>query len=176
MRVDGSEAMKRGAFIGIDGTDGSGKKTQAEKLLLRMRVQGFPVRSFAFPRYETPTGRKVKEYLSGALGPADKVDARTASRLYADDRKAAAPEIEETLASGTNVIADRYVAANMGHQGGKIEDPAARTAFFRWEEDLEYGTNGIPRPDLNVILHVPAETAVALIDARGNAKDGHEND
>jgi dTMP kinase len=141
-----------------------------------MQVEGYPVRSFAFPRYETPTGKIVKQYLTGAFGPPGSLDAYKASVYYADDRKAAAPEIEGCLAAGTNVVADRYVAANMGHQGGKIADPEAKAAYFRWLDDLEYGKNGIPRPDLNVLLHVPAETAMALIDSRGNVKDGHEND
>lgn len=168
--------MKRGTFLVIDGTDGSGKKTQTEKLILRMKVEGYPVATFAFPRYETPTGREVKRYLNGEFGPAVAMDPYRASEYYADDRKAAAAEIEGLLAKGVIVVADRYVAANMGHQGGKISDPAERTAFFAWLDALEYSKNGIPRPDMNIILHVPASVSISLIDSRGNAKDGHESD
>lgn len=167
--------MPNGKFFVIDGTDGSGKATQTKLLIERMRAEGFPVQPFAFPRYDTPTGQRVKRYLAGEFGPPASLDPYQASPFYADDRKAAAPEIEACVAAGTNVVADRYVAANMGHQGSKIADPTERAAYFRWNEDLEYGTNRIPRPDLNLILHVPADVAVALIDARGNVKDGHEN-
>lgn len=165
----------RGRFFVIDGADGSGKATQAELLIARMRDDGFLIQGFAFPRYDTPTGKRVKQYLNGEFGPPLSLDAYEASMFYADDRKAAASEIENCLASGINVLADRYVAANMGHQGGKIDDPEDRLAFFRWAEDLEYGQNGIPRPDLNIILHMPAETSISLIDRRGNDKDGHES-
>ena len=168
--------MTKGKFLVIDGTDGSGKATQTKLLIERMKAEGLPVQTFAFPRYETPTGRKVKQYLMGEFGPPASLDPYQASPFYADDRKAAAPEIEAALAAGDNVVADRYVAANMGHQGSKIAGQEARTAYFRWNDELEFGRNGIPRPDLNVILHVPAETAVSLIDRRGNAKDGHESD
>lgn len=168
--------MAQGKFLVIDGTDGSGKATQTKLLIERMRAEGLPVRTFAFPRYETPTGQKVKRYLAGEFGPPAALDPYQASPFYADDRKAAAPEIEAALAAGDHVVADRYVAANMGHQGSKIADPDARTAYFRWNDELEYGRNGIPRPDLNVILHVPAETAMELIERRGNVKDGHESD
>lgn len=165
----------RGRFFVIDGTDGSGKATQAKLLIARMRDDGFLIQGFAFPRYDTPTGKRVKQYLNGEFGPPLSLDAYEASMFYADDRKAAASEIEDCLTRGINVLADRYVAANMGHQGGKIDDPNERLDFFRWEEELEYGQNGIPRPDINIILHVPAKTAMTLIDRRGNVKDGHES-
>ena len=167
---------KPGKFFVIDGTDGSGKATQTKLLVERLRAAGYNVRTISFPRYDTPTGTVVRAYLMGEFGPADKVDARQASEFYATDRAAAAPEIAAWLAAGDIVVADRYVAANMGHQGGKIADPAERMEFFRWEEGLEYGLNRLPRPDLNVILHVPAEISMALVEQRGNVKDGHETD
>lgn len=167
---------KTGKFFVIDGTDGSGKATQTKLLVERLRAAGYSVRTISFPRYDTPTGKAVKAYLMGEYGPADKLDPRRASEFYAADRAAAAPEIAAWLAAGDVVVADRYVAANMGHQGGKIADPAERMEFFRWEEALEYGLNRIPRPDLNIILHVPAEISAALVEKRGNVKDGHESD
>ena len=78
------------------------------------------------------------------------------------------------LEAGKNLVADRYVSANMGHQGSKIDDPRKRMEFFRWNDELEYGLFGIPRPDLTVILHVPAEVSMELIKKRGNKTDGHE--
>ncbi|MFA6604257.1 MAG: thymidylate kinase [Patescibacteria group bacterium] len=167
---------KQGKFFVIDGTDGSGKATQTKLLVERLRASGRSVRTISFPRYDTPTGKVVKAYLMNEFGPADKVDARQASKYYADDRKAAAPEIAAWLAAGDIVVADRYVTANMGHQGGKIADPAERMEYLRWNDELEYGQNQLPRPDLNVILHVPAKISQALVEKRGNVKDGHEAD
>ncbi len=164
---------KKGTFLVIDGTDGSGKATQTAKLIERLRREGHAVETITFPRYDTPTGMKIKEYLAGTYGDPTKVDAKSASMLYADDRRAAAPEIQKWLTAGRVVVADRYVASNMGHQGGKISDPEKRVAFFRWNEYLEYGMNRLPRPDLNVILHLPAEIGQARARARG-ALDGHE--
>lgn len=166
----------RGKLIVIDGGDGSGKTEQTDRLVARMTREGLPVKTVAFPRYETPTGAEVKAYLNGKYGPAAQVPARQASILYAVDRWAAFHDgVFAPLEDGTHVICNRYVASNMGHQGSKFADPAERTAFFRWNDELEHAIFCIPRPDLNVILHVPAETSIRLIDGRGNAKDGHEN-
>jgi len=63
----------------------------------------------------------------------------------------------------------------MGHQGSKFSDSAERTAFFKWNDHFEHEFLGIPRPNINVILHVPAEVSMLLIAKRGNAMDGHEN-
>ncbi len=166
--------MAKGKFFVIDGTDGSGKATQTELLINRMRAEGFPVETISFPRYETPTGKLVKKYLDGGFGTLEQVGPQQASRLYADDRLAASPEIRAWLEAGKNVVANRYVTSNMGHQGAKIADSAARKAFFEWNDRLEYDENRLPRPDLNVILHVPAEMGQKLVGQRGTTNDIHE--
>src|SRR5512135_3411608 len=161
--------MKRGKLIVIDGGDGSGKTKQTEKLVERMRGDGFPVETVSYPRYHTKSGAVVKAYLEGAFGPAMEIPAEQASMLYAVDRWASYREGDlGPLDEGTHIVANRYVASNMGHQGSKIADADKRTAFFKWNDELEHGFFGIPRPDVNVILHVPADIAVTLIDGRGN--------
>ena len=106
-----------------------------------------------------------------------------ASILYAVDRFVAAFKIRKWLDDNKIVIANRYVASNMGHQGGKIKDPEARKKFFAWNDDLEYNIFRIPRPDLNIILHVPAGIAQTLVDKKGHReylagakRDIHEDD
>lgn len=166
----------RGKLIVIDGSDGTGKTRQTDSLVARMTREGLPVKTVAFPRYETPTGAEVKAYLNGKYGPAAQVPAKQASILYAVDRWAALHDgVFAPLESGVHMVANRYAASNMGHQGSKFSDPAERAAFFRWNDELEHVIYGIPRPDVNVVLHVPADISISLIDSRGNVKDGHEN-
>jgi len=168
--------MSRGKLIVLDGGDGSGKTVQTDLLIARFRKEGLPAQTVSFPRYETPTGAIVKSYLNGAFGPPLEIGARAASVLYATDRWAAFREgVFAPMKEGVSIVANRYTASNMAHQGSKIVDTAERTAFFRWNDELEHRDFGIPRPDLNVILHVPAEVSISLIDGRGNEKDGHEN-
>ena len=65
----------------------------------------------------------------------------------------------------------------------KIANKKQRYNFFRWVEDLEYRILGIPKPDINFFLHMPAEVAYKLIAnkgrrkyLRGKKRDIHEGD
>ena len=83
----------RGKLIVLEGTDGSGKATQAKLLLRRLEAGGVPCREIDFPRYGTPFAEPVSRYLQGALGgkPGD-VNAYAASTMFAVDRYASYKE------------------------------------------------------------------------------------
>lgn len=158
--------MTQGAFIVIDGIDGSGKKTQLDLLKQRLEREKYQVTTADFPQYGQKSAGLVEEYLNGAYGTAAEIGPYAASILYAVDRFAASKKIRQQLAEGYNVISNRYVTANMGHQGSHITDSAERKKFFAWNNELEFGTFKIPQPDLNIILHVPAKIAQMLVDQK----------
>ncbi len=158
--------MKKGNFIVIDGTDGSGKATQTKLLVERMRRENLLVETISFPQYGKKSAGPLEEYLSGAYGEADDVGPYAASVLYAVDRFDAAGKIKKWLESGINVIADRYVGSNMGHQGSKIEDAAERQKYFEWNEHFEHEIMGSPKPNLNIVLHIPYQVSLELMSAR----------
>ena len=56
---------KIGKLIVIEGTDSSGKETQAKKLQQTLKDAGIKSEYISFPRYETPTGRIVGECYLG---------------------------------------------------------------------------------------------------------------
>jgi dTMP kinase len=172
-----------GKFIVIEGTDGSGKGEQTIRLVKRIKDSGKTVTPFDFPRYTEPSSWFVSEFLNGRFGTITEVGPRTASLFYALDRYAAAPAIRAALAESDVVISNRYVASNLGHQGSKHDDREERKKYFEWNYDLEYNINKIPKPDLNIILHIPAEIAQALVDKKlerqylgGKKRDLHEAD
>ncbi len=162
--------VRRGKLIVIDGTDGSGKATQTKLLINRMKFEHGPVETIAFPQYGKKSAGPVEEYLSGAYGSAKTVGPYRASLLYAVDRFDASFQIRDWLESGKHVVADRYVSANMGHQGSHIEDPAERGKFFTWDREIEHELLQTPKPDINIILHVPAAIAMELTKQRGGWK------
>jgi dTMP kinase len=164
-------------FFVIEGTDGSGKGTQSKLLVERIREQGLAVTPFAFPQYEKPTGQIIKAYLSGVYGGTAALAPETAAVLFAMDQAAAKPEIEACLARGEVVIADRFVTSNIGHQGARIpiEDVARHEQFVEMVLAMSYQALQFPRPDLTIILHVPTEISLQLIEARGREKDEHES-
>src|SRR3989344_4731037 len=157
-----------GKFIVIEGTDGSGKATQTGLLVERLKAAGRKVAMVDFPRYGNPSSHFIEKYLNGGYGDMSEIGPEKASLFYALDRFDASPDIKSWLADGAVGVANRYVASNMGHQGSKIKDAEARSDFFKWIHDLEYGILGIPRPDINILLHVPAETAYELVGQKGD--------
>ncbi len=173
----------RGKFIVIDGTDGSGKATQTKLLIKRLQKAGFRVRVEDFPQYGHKSAGPVEEYLTGVYGTADELGAYIPSMFYAVDRFAASKRIKQHLEHGDVVVSNRYVTANMAHQGGKIKDPKQREKYFRWLTDLEYNFFQIPKPDLQLILHLPSKVSAKLIKQRGpqhylgtKKRDIHEKD
>lgn len=177
-----NQEQKKGKFIVIDGTDGSGKTTQLSLLVERLKNLGHSVEIADFPQYNTKSAGLVEEYLSGKYGNADEVGPYRASIFYACDRYDASFKIRKWLDEGKIVISNRYVTANMGHQGGKIDGEKERKEYFDWLYKLEYEIFSIPRPDLNIILHVPAEISQRLSqqrtreDWKGKTNDIHQDD
>ena len=172
-----------GKLIVIEGTDGSGKGTQTDLLISRLKNEGFEVEKADFPRYGNKSAGMVEEYLNGKFGSADEVGPYRASIFYACDRYAASFEIKKWLSEGKIVVSNRYVSANMGHQTGKIKDDAERNNFLEWVQDLEYNIFQIPKPDINILLFMPPEIGQKLVDKKGSRdyvggekRDIHEAD
>lgn len=156
-----------GKLIVFEGTDGSGKATQAKLLCETLAQRGIAYREIDFPRYGNPFAEPANLYLHGALGnrPGD-VNAYAASVLYAVDRFASYKEdwggfYEE----GGIVVANRYTTSNAVHQASKLPE-AEWEGFFRWLFDFECGKLGLPLPDLVVYLDMPTEQAVRLLRSR----------
>ena len=78
-----------GKLFVIDGTDGSGKQTQFEKLKRHFDEDGINYKTVSFPNYDSPSSSLVKMYLSGEFGEhAQEISPYIASTFYAADRYA----------------------------------------------------------------------------------------
>ncbi|MEO8065665.1 MAG: thymidylate kinase [Candidatus Doudnabacteria bacterium] len=159
--------MAKGKFIVIDGTDGSGKTTQTKILINRLQKIGHKVHFEDFPQYGKKSAGPVEDYLNGEYGSAKKLGAYIPSVFFAVDRFTAANRIRTHLAHGDVVVSNRYVTANMAHQGGKIANIRQREKFFKWLAEFEYIFFKIPKPDLEIILHLPPKISVQLVKQRG---------
>ena len=172
----------RGKMIVVEGTDCSGKETQTSLLVQRLKKAGRKIERFSFPAYDTPTGKIVggpylgKQYICDGYFPegAANVDPKVAALYYAADRKYNIPKILELLDNGYDVILDRYVESNMGHQGGKIFDKEERLKLYKDLEYLEYEFLELPRPDLIIFLYVPYKKVAELRAGREEPADQHE--
>jgi dTMP kinase len=156
----------KGKLIVIDGTDGSGKTTQIGRLVNHLLEIGKDIVTADFPQYGTKSAGLVEEYLNGKYGSADEVSPYVASFFYALDRYDASFRIRTQLEQGKIMITDRYVSANMGHQGGKFDTREKRKQYFSWLDKYEFEVFGIPRPDLTIILHVPTDYTLETMRTR----------
>lgn len=153
-----------GKLIVIEGADGAGKQTQTKLLVERLRTEGKEIETVEFPRYEESFfGAYIREWLDEKHGSFVDLDPRLASILFACDRLEARDMIVGWLEEGKHVILDRYVSANMLHQGAKISDTEKRGSFLLWLQRLEFDVFKMPRPDMVVYLNLPAQMRHALL-------------
>ena len=160
-------------FLAIEGIDGAGKRTQIDLLCKLLAKRGVAFARFSFPRYTSFYGRMVGQFLDGTFGQLVDVDAHFSALLYAGDRLEAKEELQRALALGRVVVADRYTASNLAHQGARVA-PAKREAFLKWLLELEYKIHGIPREDLIVLLRVPAAQAQRLVERKAKRAYTHK--
>lgn len=173
-----------GKLFVIDGTDGSGKQTQLQRLKERFEKENIEYRTVSFPNYDSPSSSLVKMYLGGEFGTdAKKISPYIASTFYAADRYATfKKDYEEYYNNGGIILADRYTTANMVHQAGKIEEDDEREKFLNWLWDFEFNLYGLPVPTEVFFLNMPTDYAVRLMEERKNKftnedkKDIHERD
>ena len=110
-----------GKLIVFEGTDGSGKSTQFQKLCDRLDGMGRGYQRLVFPQYDQPSSALIRMYLGGEFGthPQD-VSPYAASAFYAVDRYASWRKVwGEDYQNGGLILADRYTTSNAFHQGSK---------------------------------------------------------
>ncbi|MGN0748685.1 MAG: dTMP kinase [Christensenellales bacterium] len=171
----------KGKIIVIEGTDGSGKKTQTELLYNHLLEEGKKVVKHSFPSYNLPCSGGIKMYLGGELGnTADCVSSKQASILFASDR--VATYLDENLGlkkhyeEGGIIIFDRYVQSNMIHQACKIQNKKEIKRYLKWTDKLEFDDLSLPRADLVLFLDMPPQVSKQLADSREKLKAGTKQD
>lgn len=151
----------RGRFITFEGGEGTGKSTQARLLADRLTSLGLSVKLTREPG-GSPGAEIIRHViLSGAAKP---LGADAEAMLFAAAREDhLSHTIRPALESGRWVICDRFADSTRVYQGvlGDV-DP-------RLIKRLEKITVGDTRPDLTLVLDVPAEIGLARAQARRGA-------
>ena len=174
----------KGNLIVIEGTDCSGKETQSNLLIEKLKSDGIRIEKFSFPNYNSPTGKIIggpylgKSYICDGWFPegAPNVDPKVSALYYAADRLYNIDKIKFLLDNGVNVILDRYVYSNMAHQGGKLDSESDRNSMYDWLDNLEFNLLELPKPDISVFLHMPFEFSLILKKNREEDMDQNEKD
>lgn len=161
--------MPQGLFVVIEGVDGAGTTTQVAAVAAALRERRWAVRETREPS-PGPVGALLRLCLSGRLVTPGPLGMRapnwkTMALMFAADRldhieSVVAPLLEE----GVCVISDRYYHSSVAYQSLSASDMPAAIAWIR-------SVNAQARkPDLTLVLDVPAEQAKARRRTRGGTE------
>src|SRR5881394_3591071 len=139
-------------FITFEGSEGSGKSTQAQRLAARLQRSGVPYLVTREPG-GTPIGETIRELLQFASHNSS-MTPETELLLFEASRSQLVREvIKPALERGVCVIADRFLDSTTVYQG------AARRLDREMIERLNSFSIGDCVPDVTFVLDVDAQTA-----------------
>jgi dTMP kinase len=151
----------RGRLFVLEGIDGVGKTTQADRLADHLRALGREVIRSREPT-DGPHGAALRRSMTlGRLSPEQEL------QLFLDDRLDHVQTlIQPALDRGADVVLDRYYFSTVAYQGARGFDPdalLARNEAFA------------PPPDLLLIFDLPVPESLRRIQhSRGAAPDAFE--
>jgi dTMP kinase len=147
-----------GKFITFEGGEGTGKSTQIRQLADRLAAAGTAVVVTREPG-GTPNAEAIRAFVLS--GKAVELGARGEAALMAAARADHVERvIRPALAAGKWVLCDRFIDSTTVYQGvtGGVDRPFLKA--------LERATVGRTRPDLTIILDLPAEEGTRRMAAR----------
>jgi len=146
-------SLRNGLLIVFEGIDGSGKSTQARRLVRKLRELGYGVVSLREPT-KGKWGRTIKRLAKeeGSLTPEEELG------LFVKDRRENVKKnIAPALAAKKIVVLDRYYFSTIAYQGAKGISPSR---IRRLNESFAV------KPDMVFILDVAADRGLRRIRGR----------
>jgi dTMP kinase len=151
MHLDGGR--RRGFFLTLEGPEGSGKSTQAQRLAARLTAAGLPCVVTREPG-GTALGEAVRQILLHAPEPSP-APAADALLFNAARAQLAAEVIVPALERGEIVICDRFGDSTLAYQGFGAGQPLEAL------RSLAQFAVGDLSPDLTVLIDLPVEDGLA---------------
>jgi len=170
--------MIEGAFIVVEGIDGSGSTTVTNRLAAHVASRKRSVHSTCEPS-GGPIGSMIRQILSHRIVVPTELGATspgwaTMALLFAADRlDHLDAEILPRLREGVVVISDRYDLSSLAYQSATApsEDPEQGKRIVGWIRQLNAKAR---RPDLTIVLDVRPDVAADRRHARGGASELYE--
>lgn len=163
--------MTSGRFVVLEGIDGAGTTTQTERLARSLRNGGVSVRTTREPS-DGPIGALIRQVLTGRIVvPGGRAPGwATMALLFAADRMDhVETTIEPFVNEGGVVISDRYDASSLAYQS--VTSGTAGAGAIEWIRTINRHAR---RPDLTIVLDVPADVAATRRAGRGEAAQLYE--
>src|SRR5438105_10617822 len=146
--------MRRLPFITFEGSEGSGKSTQVQRLAARLERSGVPHLVTREPG-GTPIGETIRELLQFASHNSSMTPEAELLLFEASRSQLVRETIKPALDRGLCVIADRFFDSTSVYQG------AARKLDREMVERLNAFVVGDCAPDITFVLDVDAATAAS---------------
>lgn len=146
-------------IISFEGIDACGKETQSNMLAKRIEELGFNVLHVAFPRYDTPIGKLLKEHFTGATHLCDEA----VHMLLEADRFQFEKEYSLDRGDIDFLILDRYTLSNLAFM-------SAKNMNMHWGKSFQMP---LKQPDVTFYLSIPVEESLRRT---GGGRDKHERD
>ncbi len=156
-----------GRLITLEGIEGAGKTTQRQVLSQHLQARGIDVCLTREPG-GTPMAEKIRALLLDLNSPRMAADTELLL-MFAARADHLANTIRPALARGQWVLSDRFTDASYAYQGAGRGVAVDRIAA------LEQWTQGELRPDLVLLLDLPAELGLKRAGSRG-ARDRFESE
>ncbi len=165
---------ERGVFVVIEGIDGAGTTTQAERYAARLRAEGRAVHVTREPS-TGPIGALIRQILTGKIAERSATSAEMMALLFAADRiDHNVAEIDPHLARGAVVLSDRYDLSSLAYQSAAAGSTSLpKPELLAWIASLNRFAR---RPDVTLVVDVPADVAARRRRARGGADELYEVD
>jgi len=148
----------RGVFITFEGTEGSGKTTQCQRLARSLRVEGYQVLETREPG-GTPLAETIRKLLLTSSNPKDHTESITPScesmLILAARSQHVAHVIQPALAKGIIVLCDRFFDSTLAYQGYAR---GLDKTFLN--EAQRFITNGL-QPHLTFFLDLPIQIGLS---------------
>jgi dTMP kinase len=149
-------------IIAVEGLDKSGKASLVRRLKEKLEADGYKVAVSEFHRYDTPTGKLIRQWLYGEY----KVSQPTIELIMAADKYAQKEYFDELSAQGYDILLlDRYL-------GSQLVYSQAAGVPQEWVENL---LKYLDVPDLEIFINVSSETSMKRKGKHGD-NDRYESD
>lgn len=168
------ERPARGLFLVVEGIDGCGSTTHAKRLAKVLRTRGRDVRLTCEPT-TGPIGALIRQVLQRRLFVPDADGPRafawsTMALLFAADRLDHLDStIVPALREGATIVSDRYDLSSLAYQS--VTAPSGERVL-PWIREVNACAL---RPDLTIVIDVPAEVAEERRGQRGGTEEIFES-
>ncbi len=171
------EGAEDGLFVVLEGIDGAGTTTQAERLAAHLRAERRLVHVTREPS-GGPIGAQIRLVLTGRINLPVTHQAEAMALLFAADRlDHVTTDVDPHLRDGYVVISDRYDLSSLAYQsttageqarGGAPPSLRGPAEVAAWIRELNRFAR---RPDVTLVIDVSPDVAAARRRARGGAAE-----